>query len=222
MSTHDLSNRVIAVIGGTGAQGRGLARRFAAAGLAVKIGSRDAGRATDAASAGADVAGDVEGMTNIEAASAADIVIFAVPWAGHADVLEELRPHLRDKIVVDCVNPIGFDAQGPYVRQIPEGSAVQQAAALLPEARVVGAFHHVSATLLEDATVTSIDVDILVVGDDREATEVVQALAALIPGVRGIYGGRLRNAHQVEAITANLITINRTYQSHSGLRITDI
>ena len=86
----------------------------------------------------------------------------------------------------------------------------------------MGAFHNVSAVLLEDPEVDSVDTDVLVLGDKREATDLVQALADTIPGVRGIYGGRLRNAHQVEALTANLISVNRRYKAHSGLRVTDV
>jgi NADPH-dependent F420 reductase len=87
---------------------------------------------------------------------------------------------------------------------------------------VVAAFHHVSAKLLLDAEVATVDLDVLVLGDDREATDLVQALAARIPGVRGVYAGRLRNAGQVEAFTANLVSVNRRYKAHAGLRITDI
>ena len=112
---------------------------------------------------------------------------------------------LAGKVVVDCVNPLGFDKQGAYALPVEEGSAAQQAAALLPDSTVVGAFHNVSAVLLEDPDVDEVDTDVLVLGDDREATDLVQALADAIPGVRGVYGGRLRNAHQVEALTANLI-----------------
>jgi hypothetical protein len=105
---------------------------------------------------------------------------------------------------------------------VDEGSACQQAAAVLPESRVVGAFHHVSAVLLLDPQVAEVDSDVLVLGDDREATDLVQALASRIPGMRGVYAGRLRNAHQVEGMTANLISVNRRYKAHAGLRITDI
>jgi NADPH-dependent F420 reductase len=87
---------------------------------------------------------------------------------------------------------------------------------------VVGAFHHVSAVLLLDDAVESVDTDVLVVGDDREATDVVQAIAGRIDGVRGVYAGRLRNAGQVEAMTANLISMNRRYKAHAGLRVTDV
>ena len=105
---------------------------------------------------------------------------------------------------------------------VDEGSAAQQAATLLPDSRVVGAFHHISAVLLLDETVDSIDTDVLVLGDDRTATDIVQALANRIPGMRGIFAGRLRNCHQVEALTANLIAMNRRYKAHTGVRITDV
>lgn len=213
----------IGVLGGTGAQGRGLAIRWARAGLKVVIGSRSADRAEQAAKEIVEVAGgDVTGQDNAGCAAAADIVLAAVPWDGHAELLKSLQPQLAGKIVIDCVNPLGFDKKGPYALPVPEGSAAQQAEQLLPESRVTAAFHHVSAVTLADLGVEHVDLDVLVLGDDREATDVVRALADTIPGVRGIYGGRLRNAHQVEAFTANLIAINRRYKAHAGLRITDV
>ncbi|HEY0644643.1 MAG TPA: NADPH-dependent F420 reductase [Nocardioides sp.] len=215
--------RTIAILGGTGPQGRGLARRFAQAGLHVVVGSREAERAEKAAAELAEVTGGhVDGAANAEAAAAGDVVLVVVPWDGHKELLESLREPLAGKIVVDCVNPLGFDKQGPYALDVEEGSATQQAAAILTESRVVGAFHNVSAVLLEDPEVDSIDTDVLVLGDDREATDVVQALADAVPGMRGIYAGRLRNAHQVEALTANLISINRRYKAHAGVRVTDV
>jgi NADPH-dependent F420 reductase len=218
-----LAGKTIAVLGGTGPQGRGLARRFAAAGLPVVIGSRRAERAADAADALAEaVGGAVTGDDNAGAAQAGDIVIVAVPWDGHGELLKELAPVLAGKIVVDCVNPLGFDKQGAYALPVEEGSAAQQASGILAESTVVGAFHNVSAVKLEDPEVASIDTDVLVLGDVREATDLVQDLASTIPGVRGVYGGRLRNAHQVEALTANLISVNRRYKAHAGIRITDI
>jgi NADPH-dependent F420 reductase len=220
-STPDVSTLTIAVLGGTGPQGRGLARRFAAAGLDVVLGSRDASRAADAASGLADL-GRVRGASNAEAAAAGDIVLVVVPWDGHAALLESLKGELAGKVVVDCVNPLGFDKQGAYALEVEEGSATQQAAAILTESRVVGAFHNVSAVLLEDPAVERIDTDVLVLGDDREATDLVQALADVVPGMRGLYGGRLRYAHQVEAFTANLISVNRRYKAHAGVRVTDV
>ncbi|MFG1849763.1 NADPH-dependent F420 reductase [Micromonospora carbonacea] len=214
-----LRGRTVAVLGGTGPQGRGLARRFAAAGLDVVLGSRDADRAAQAAAA---LPGRVRGAANADAAATGDIVVVAVPWDGHAELLTELAPALAGKVVVDCVNPLGFDRQGAYALPVAEGSAAQQAAAILTASTVVGAFHHVSAVLLEDPDLDTVDTDVLVLGDDRAATDLVQDLAAVIPGVRGVYGGRLRNAHQVEAFTANLISVNRRYKAHAGLRVTDV
>jgi NADPH-dependent F420 reductase len=215
----EVTGLTIGVLGGTGEQGRGLARRLAMAGCDVVLGSRDAGRAAEAAAL---LPGSVRGMSNEDCAAASDVVIVAVPWDGHGALLESLSGELAGKVVVDCVNPLGFDKQGAYALPVPEGSAAQQAAAVLPDARVVAAFHHISAVLLLDESVDRIDTDVLVLGDDREATDTVQALAGLIPGMRGVYGGRLRNAGQVEAFTANLISMNRRYKAHAGVRITDV
>ncbi|MTK05076.1 NADPH-dependent F420 reductase [Micromonospora sp. CP22] len=218
-----LVGKTIAVLGGTGPQGRGLARRFAAAGLAVVIGSRDPERAAGAATELARATGGlVSGMDNTGAADAGDIVVIAVPWEGHADLLKGLATSLAGKVVVDCVNPLGFDKQGAYALPVEEGSATQQAQALLPDSIVVGAFHNVSAVTLDDPETASVDTDVLVLADVREAVDLVRDLASCIPGVRGVYGGRLRNAHQVEALTANLISVNRRYKAHAGIRITDI
>ncbi len=217
------TERVVAVLGGTGPQGRGLARRFAAAGIPVVIGSRDADRASAAATELAEATGGtVSGADNATAAEQGDVVVVAVPWNGHRDLLAGLAPQLTGKVVVDCVNPLGFDKQGAYAVPVEEGSAAEQARELLPGSTVVGAFHHVSAVLLDDPSVASVDTDVMVLGDDREATDLVQALADSIPGVRGLYSGRLRNAHQVEALTANLISINRRHKSHAGVRVTDV
>ncbi|GLZ10403.1 NADPH-dependent F420 reductase [Actinomadura sp. NBRC 104425] len=217
----DVSGLSIGILGGTGDQGKGLARRFALAGHQVIIGSRKADRARDAA---ADLGADlpVRGAENPVAAGEADVVIVAVPWEGHKATLESLRAELDGKIVVDCVNPLGFDKRGAYALPVEEGSAAEQAAAVLPGSRVVAAFHHVSAKLLLDPGVDEMQLDVLVLGDDREATDLVQALAGRIPGMRGVYGGRLRNARQIEAFTANLISINRRYKAHAGLRVTDV
>lgn len=213
----------IGVLGGTGPQGNGLATRWAQAGLRVLIGSRKAERAVETAEGIAERSGgSVAGRDNAGCAAEADLVVAALPWEAHRDTLSALAPQLAGKIVVDCVNPLGFDKQGPYALEVLEGSAAQQAEQLLPDSRVTAAFHHVSAVTLADLDVPHVDLDVLVLGDDREATDVVRELAAVIPGVRGIYGGRLRNAHQVEAFTANIIAINRRYKAHAGVRITDV
>ncbi|MCD0485051.1 NADPH-dependent F420 reductase [Streptacidiphilus sp. ASG 303] len=215
----DVSGLVVGVLGGTGPQGKGLARRLALAGQQVVLGSRSADRAEEAA---AELGHGVRGADNATAAREADVVIVAVPWDGHGATLESLRAELAGKIVVDCVNPLGFDKQGAYALRPEEGSAAQQAAALLPDSRVTAAFHHLSAVLLQDPAVERIDTDVMVLGDDRAATDTVQALAGRVPGMRGIYAGRLRNAHQVESLTANLISANRRYKAHAGLRVTDV
>jgi NADPH-dependent F420 reductase len=209
----------IGVLGGTGDQGRGLALRLAQSGLAVMVGSRDASRAETAA---AELGEGVRGASNADCAAWADVVIAAIPWDGHRDLLESLREPLTGKIVIDCVNPLGFDKQGAFALRVEEGSAAEQAAAVLPESTVVGAFHNVSAQLLLDRELASVDTDVLVLGDVREATDTVQAIVDRIPGMRGIYGGRLRNCAQVEALTANLISINRRYTAHAGIRVTDV
>jgi 8-hydroxy-5-deazaflavin:NADPH oxidoreductase len=213
----------VAVLGGTGPQGRGLARRWATAGLSVVIGSRSAERAAEsAAELAAATGGDVRGAANYEAAAMCDLAVVAVPYGGHSDLLRSLAEALAGKIVVDCVNPLGFDQHGAYALPVVDGSAAQEAAAILTGSIVVAAFHHVSAVLLDDPEVSSVDADVLVLGDDRDATDLVARLADALPGMRGVYGGRLRNAHQVEALTANLISVNRRYKAHAGIRLTDI
>lgn len=220
----------VGVLGGTGPQGRGLAVRLAAAGQRILIGSRDADRASEVAT---DVAGrastaaggaevSVQGGANVDVAGAADLVIVAVPFSGHAATLADLATPLAGKVVVDCVVPMGFDELGAFVVDVPEGSVTQQAAALLPDSHVVGAFHHLSAVLLEDLSRPTIDGDVMVVGDHRESTDLVQALAGRLPGMRGVYAGRLRNARQVEALTINLVSVNRRYKVHAGIRVTDV
>jgi len=221
----DVSGLSVGILGGTGDQGRGLAYRLARAGQRVVIGSRAASRGEVAAAALSALAGVPAGVLtggDNAAACATDVVIVAVPWEGHAELLAGLRDNLAGRIVVDCVNPLGFDKQGAYPLRVPEGSAAQQAAALLPDSRVCAAFHHLSAVLLVDPDVERMELDVLVLGDDREATGVVQALAGRVDGMRGVYAGRLRNAGQVEALTANLIAVNRRYKAHAGIRLTDV
>ncbi|MFI0819043.1 NADPH-dependent F420 reductase [Streptomyces sp. NPDC021098] len=218
----DVSGLVVGVLGGTGDQGRGLAYRLARAGQKVIIGSRAAERARTAAEelGGAELG--IEGADNAECSRRSDIVIVAVPWEGHGKTLESLREELSGKLVIDCVNPLGFDKKGAYALKPEEGSAAEQAAALLPDSRVTAAFHHLSAVLLQDPEIAEIDTDVMVLGESRADTDLVQALAARIPGMRGVFAGRLRNAHQVESLVANLISVNRRYKAHAGLRVTDV
>jgi 8-hydroxy-5-deazaflavin:NADPH oxidoreductase len=226
MSAVTVDDLTIGVLGGTGPQGRGLALRWAASGLEVVLGSRDSERAEQAAAelngelSAVDGAATVRGAGNRDAAAAADVVLVSVPFDAHEKTLADLVDVLDGKIVIDCVNPLGFDKQGPFVLDVEGGSAAKQAQVILPRSRVIAAFHHVSAVILADLSIVDVDTDVLVLGEDRDDVAVVQQLADRIPGMRGLYGGRLRNAGQVEALTANLIAVNRRYKTHAGIRIT--
>lgn len=226
MSETPTSHRV-AVIGGTGPQGKGLGYRFARAGHTVVLGSRAAEKAVPVAEevttrlAGVDGAGEVTGASNADACAQADVVLLAVPYDGHDELVASLP--LAGKTVISCVNPLAFDKRGAHGRVVDggEGSAAEEAQRLQPEATVVGAFHNVSAVLLwgED---DFLDEDVLVVGDVLEAKEVAMDLAASVTGRRGIDGGKLRLARQLEPFTAVLISINRKYKTHAGVRITGL
>jgi NADPH-dependent F420 reductase len=213
----------IAVVGGTGPQGRGLAYRFAVAGHQVVLGSRDAGRAQEKAeeiNAKLD-ASPVSGATNADAVAAASVVLLAVPWDGHADLVSSLADQLAGKIVISCVNPLGFDGDGPYGLVLEE-SAAQETQRLVPAARVVGAFHHVAALSLWKTPDVLTHEDVLVCGDDVEAKDVVQDLAAAVTGKRGIDAGGLRLGRQLEPLTAVLISMNKRYKTRSGVAITGV
>ena len=209
----------IGFIGGTGEHGTGLALRFARAGHPIVIGSRDPARAAttvEALQRWGDL--DVRPGSNEDAAATGDVVFLTVPWAGHRASLKAVARFLAGKVVVDVVNPLEFDPTGARSIDVPEGSAAEQAQGLVPGARIVSAFHDVSARrLLSDAPV---DTDVLVCGEDQEAKDVVIALAGEIPGVRGVDAGPLRLSRHLEGMTAVLLGINRRYKVRSGLRIT--
>jgi hypothetical protein len=215
----------IGVLGGTGPQGKGLALRFAIAGHAVLLGSRDAARAAAAAdevkAMRPELALDVRGGTNEEAAAFGGMVVLAVPYDGHRDTVTALAGALDGKIVVDCVNPMAFDKAGAVPVDVREGSAAEQTAALVPGARVVSAFHDVSAKRLF-GTNSSVNTDILVCGDDVEAKTLVIGLATQVPGMRGIDAGPLRLSRELEALTTVLLAINKRYKTHAGVRITGV
>ena len=213
----------IAVVGGTGPQGRGLGYRLARGGNDVILGSRSAERAVAAAdqlSERLTGAGSIAGAGNVDACAKADIVLLVVPYDGHDALVEQLREACADKIVVSCVNPLGFDEGGPYGLEVTAGSAAEAAAGILVDSTVVGAFHHLSAvTLVTDA---EIDEDVLVCSDDPDAADLVAELAVPVAGRRGTYAGRLRLARQLEPLTAVLISINKIHKVHSGVRITGL
>ena len=213
----------IGILGGTGDQGRGLGRRLAAAGHTIVLGSRDAERAEAAAETlvrrSKRLA--ITGGTNSEAAAKGEVVIVAVPYEGHRELLASLAAELAGKVVVDCVNPMAFDKRGATMVRVPEGSAAEEAAAVLPESTIVSAFHDVSARRLLGSNL-SVNTDVLVCGDDKEAKALVSALAGQIRGMRGIDAGPLRLASVLESLTTVLIGINRAYKTHSGVRITGV
>jgi NADPH-dependent F420 reductase len=215
----------IAIIGGTGPQGKGLGYRFAKTGNTVILGSRMQDRAeaaVDELASRMPTSASIRGSDNAKAAADADVVILAVPYAGHSELLASLRPHLDGKIVVSCVNPLGFDEFGPFGLKVEEGSAAEQAAALLPDSRIVGAFHHLSAvSLLSDADLLTND-DVLVCADDPHARQVIVELASFITGKPGIVVGGLRQARQLEPFTAVLISINKQYKVHAGVLISGL
>ncbi|MCY3945732.1 MAG: NADPH-dependent F420 reductase [Anaerolineaceae bacterium] len=213
----------IAVLGGTGAEGSGLALRWARAGYPVIIGSRVAERAeTHAAALLARAAGaTLRGAENRAAAEAADLVVLSVPYGAHRPTLERVRPALEGKILVDLTVPL----RPPAVRrvQLPTGQAAALEAQeyLGPEVRVVAAFQNVSAEVLDDEGAT-VDCDVLVCGNDPAARETVVTLAAAA-GMRGLHAGQLANAVAVESLTPVLLFINRRYGGrHSGVRITGL
>jgi len=214
--------RTVAIIGGTGPQGKGLGYRFAKAGYDVILGSRSEERAMEAAvelQARVTSAGSVSGASNATAAQAADLVLLAVPYVGHDNLVTELAPELVGKIVVSCVNPLGFDKQGPYGLDLGGTSAAETAQMLLPEARVVGAFHHLSAVTLIGEADTLDHEDVLVCGDNADAKAAVIDLAATITGKPGIDAGALRLARQLEPLTAVLISVNKRYKVRSGIAV---
>jgi 8-hydroxy-5-deazaflavin:NADPH oxidoreductase len=217
----------IAVLGGTGPEGFGLALRWARSGESVIIGSRDAGRAREAAAKIQAAVGNttrVSGEENSAACAAADLLVLTVPFEGHCALLKQIRSVIRPgSIVVDTTVPLAASVGGRATRTLGiwEGSAAQQAAELVPQGiSVVAAFHNTSADILNgDAAV---DCDVIVCSDDAEASKTVRALAAKIPGVRAIDGGKLENARILEQITALLIGLNIRHKGHSGIRITGL
>ena len=218
---------VIAVLGGTGAEGFGLALRWVRAGESVIIGSRDAARAREAAAkirAAVGSKAKISGDENSTACAAADLLVLTIPFEGHAALLKQIKPAIPEgSIVVDATVPLAASVGGRASRTLGiwQGSAAQQTAELVPAgASVVAAFHNTSAEVLNgDAPV---DCDVIVCSDDADASTTVRTLAAKIPGVRAIDGGKLENARILEQITALLIGLNIRHKGHSGIRITGL
>ena len=210
----------IAIIGGTGPEGRGLGLRFAMAGHKVILGSRDPQRAAQAAT---DVTGlhneaDVSGAANAEAAGRADLVLLSIPYEGLASTVEGLAPSLAGKVVISVVTALSFERGQAQTVVVPEGSAAEQVARLLPSSQVVAAFHHLSAPdlLVPDR---QLEGDVIVCGDVLEAKEAVIKLAEVIESVRALDGGPLGNSRYLEGLTALLLSINRRYKLRSYIRV---
>lgn len=220
--------RPIAILGGTGPQGQGLALRWAQAGQTIIIGSRDAQRAQEVAAKVAERAGTnakVAGMENSVACAATDLCVLTVPFEGQASLLKQLKPAFKaGSILIDATVPLATTVGGRPTRVLGvwQGSAAQQTAELVPKGvTVVGAYHNVSAELLNAEG--DVDCDVIVCSDDDNARSIASELAEKIPGVRAVDGGKLENARIVEQITALLITLNIRHKVHSaGIRITGL
>jgi len=214
---------MIGFIGGTGPEGRGLALRFALAGEDVLIGSRDAGRAQDAAESVREIAPAISigGSVNAEVASQSDTVVIAVPYSAQRPTLEGLRDELEGKLLVNVVAPLEFSKGVASAIHVEAGSAALEAREIVPDAIHTAAFHNVSAQELL-APDRALDTDIVVFGDDSDAKRKVMDLAETIKGARGVDGGGLENARYCEDLTALLLNINRIYKAHSMIRIVGI
>ena len=212
---------MLAFLGGTGPEGRGLALRLALAGEQVVIGSRDQGRAADAAKELLELCpgGSIEGAGNREAAGMAEVVFLAFPYDGQKPTLEQLGPVLDGKVVVDVIAPMTFQrGRGASAVAVDAGSAAEEAQGLLPGSKVVAAFQNVSAEELLDPGIT-MSGDVLVCSDHQDAKAVVTELVTKIPELRPVDGGGLANSRYVEQITPLLVNINRIYKIHAGIRI---
>jgi len=210
----------IGLIGGTGPEGLGLAMRFAKAGDEVFIGSRSLERAEEAAAKVLEKLPDarVKGLLNAEAIERAGIVFLTVPFAAHREMLEELREVIGEKILVDVVVPVEFGRDGVVVTPVEEGSAAQQAGAILPRAKIVSGFHHLPAPDLQRIE-RPMQGDVLVCGDHKVAKQRVIEQAEKIEYVRGLDLGGLANSRYLEALTAVLLNLNKLYKARAGVRI---
>ena len=221
------AGRTVGLIGGTGPEGLGLAMRLALASERVRIGSRQAQRAQVAvdrvreALAFSGDAIDISGDINRAVARASDLLIVVLPYEGQAATLADLREAIGEKIVVDAVVPLAFVDGAPGVAGVPEGSATQQAQALLPAARVVGAFHNFSAKKLR-ALPGPLAGDVLVTGDDAGAKAEVMALAERIADLRAIDAGPLAMSKFVEDLTALILGINRRYKTQAAVHMVGV
>jgi len=210
--------RSIGLLGGTGPEGKGLAARFARAGLEVMIGSRTTDRGRAAAEEVSLSSGTrVKGGSNLETAQVAEIVVVTVPYEGMRDTLVALEPELRGKIVVSAVVPLQFSRARISALDVPSGSAAQEAQSALPSSQVTAAFHNLPASHLLDVG-RPIDGDVVICADDETALQETLALAERIEGVRGVKGGPLANSRLVEHLTALILNVNRIYKAETHIK----
>ena len=212
---------MLAFLGGTGPEGRGLALRLALSGAETVIGSRDASRAAAAADELAQVASGAKfsGLENAEAATQAEVVFLTVPYEAQSALLGPLKAALAGKVVVNVIAPMRFErGKGAMAVEVEAGSAAQEAQQLLPDSRVVAAFQNVSAEDLQDPDKVMAG-DVLICSDHQDAKSVVMDLARRIPDLRPVDGGGLTNAKYVEQITPLLVNINRIHKIHAGIKI---
>ena len=213
----------IAIIGGTGPEGLGLAMRFTKAGHMVYIGSRSEERANEAVEKvrAKLPEGDVFGGLNAEGAEKADFVFLTVPSDAHHDTLVNLEEAIGEKILIDVVVPMLWDKDGPKAVVVDEGSAAMQASVLLPKAKVISGFHHLDGSELQKVD-KPLQGDVVVVGDHKASKKKVMDLVEEIEYVRALDGGGLANSHYLEEWTVQLLQINKIYKAHAGIRITGI
>jgi 8-hydroxy-5-deazaflavin:NADPH oxidoreductase len=224
--TDPTNSPTIPIIGGTGALGTGLARRWASSGARVVIGSRDAQRAADtAAEIAAETGGEVVGMANEEAAGQGDVVFLCVPFANHSATLASLKDSLSEgQILVDCTVPLATAVGGMPTRVVGvwQGSAAEQAQEMVPDGvTVVSALHTISAAGLSDPEWVA-DEDVPVCGNRKKDKARVAALISRIEGLRPVNAGALETSRIVEQLTPLLISINIRYKTHSGIRFTGL
>ena len=209
----------IAIIGGTGPEGKGLAARFAVAGNDVIIGSRSAERGEEAAhEIGVLTRKKLSGAANAAAARAAEVIVVTVPYSGQADTLTSIATDVGNKIVVSTVVPLQFSRRRVAMMDIAAGSAAEEAQELLPDARVVGAFQNLAAAHLLDIA-HPIDGDVIVCSDDAAALTAIIELAESIEGVRGVNAGPLHVSRYVEGITALIVNINRVNKIEAHVKV---
>ena len=211
---------MLAILGGTGPEGKGLALRLAMAGEEVVIGSRDATRANDAAEALKELAPNlkVTGDVNDVAAQQGDTVFLTVPYEGQAALLQQVAPALAGKVVVNVVAPMVFNRGRARAIQVEDGSAAEESQKILADSQVVAALQNLSAEDLMQPDLT-MESDVVICSDHREAKEQVMGLVQRIPNLRTIDGGALEYARYVESLTTLLVNINRIYRCHSTIKI---